>query len=173
MLAKRIFTVLDILGEILDIAEIAATPALIQGCVKGIEKEGKAEFKVFGKKHSLSLGASKEAPHHAIVLKRSNLQTSLANSQRRGLPNQVTIPSQQVQHATNAHRIANEPHHKPSLGSQSSRSVGVIAPSLRAFLIMFYFRSWHNKRLQRTSLAPSLPALLICDQQPPNIAGPT
>jgi chitinase len=42
-------------GEILDIAEIAATPALIQGCVKGIEKEGKAEFKVFGKKHSLTL----------------------------------------------------------------------------------------------------------------------
>lgn len=43
-------------GEILDIAEIAATPALIQGCVKGIEKEGKAEFKVFGKKHSLTFG---------------------------------------------------------------------------------------------------------------------
>lgn len=46
----------EIPGEILDIVEIAATPALIQGCVKGIEKEGKAEFKVFGKKHSVSLG---------------------------------------------------------------------------------------------------------------------
>lgn len=46
---------IPIIGEILDIAEIAATPALIQGCVKGIEKEGKAEFKVFGKKHSLSM----------------------------------------------------------------------------------------------------------------------
>lgn len=43
------------IGEILDIAEIAATPALIQLCVKGIEKEGKAEFKVFGKKHTLSM----------------------------------------------------------------------------------------------------------------------
>lgn len=43
------------IGEILDIAEIAATPALIKLCVKGIEKEGKAEFKVFGKKHSLSM----------------------------------------------------------------------------------------------------------------------
>ncbi len=48
--------VLDVIGEIADIAEIAATPAIIEGCVKGIEKEGKAEFKVFGKKHTLSLG---------------------------------------------------------------------------------------------------------------------
>ncbi|KAL8831396.1 MAG: hypothetical protein Q9170_005310 [Blastenia crenularia] len=53
---------IPIIGEILDIAEIAATPALIQGCVKGIEKEGKAEFKVFGKKHSLSLDKSSTLP---------------------------------------------------------------------------------------------------------------
>ncbi|CZS88466.1 uncharacterized protein RAG0_00213 [Rhynchosporium agropyri] len=46
---------IPIIGEILDIAEIAATPAIIQACVKGIEKEGKAEFKVFGKKHTLSM----------------------------------------------------------------------------------------------------------------------
>lgn len=46
---------IPIIGEILDIAELAATPALINLCVKGIEKEGKAEFKVFGKKHSLSM----------------------------------------------------------------------------------------------------------------------
>lgn len=46
---------IPIIGEILDIAEIAATPALIQLCVKGVEKEGKAEFKVFGKKHTLSM----------------------------------------------------------------------------------------------------------------------
>jgi chitinase len=45
---------IPIIGEILDIAEIAATPALIQACVKGVEKEGKAEFKIFGKKHTLS-----------------------------------------------------------------------------------------------------------------------
>ncbi|CAK7209923.1 hypothetical protein SBRCBS47491_000609 [Sporothrix bragantina] len=49
---------IPIIGEILDAIEIAATPALIQGCVKGIEKEGKAEFKVFGKKHTVSIKAS-------------------------------------------------------------------------------------------------------------------
>lgn len=53
---------IPIVGEILDIAEIAATPAIIQGCVKGIEKEGKAEFKVFGKKHSLTLDTPKSKP---------------------------------------------------------------------------------------------------------------
>lgn len=53
---------IPIVGEILDIAEIAATPALIQGCVKGIEKEGKAEFKIFGKKHSLSMGEPTKKP---------------------------------------------------------------------------------------------------------------
>lgn len=42
-------------GEILDIAEIAATPALINLCVKDVEKEGQAEFKVFGKEHTLSM----------------------------------------------------------------------------------------------------------------------
>lgn len=45
-------------GEILDIAEVAATPALIRACVKGVEKEGKAEFKVFGKKHTISVSLS-------------------------------------------------------------------------------------------------------------------
>lgn len=53
---------IPIIGEILDIAEIAATPAIIQGCVKGIEKEGKAEFKVFGKKHTLSMNEPKDKP---------------------------------------------------------------------------------------------------------------
>jgi chitinase len=42
-------------GEILDIAQIAATPALIDLCVKDVEKEGQAEFKVFGKEHTLSM----------------------------------------------------------------------------------------------------------------------
>lgn len=49
---------IPIIGEILDIAEVAATPALIRACVKGVEKEGKAEFKVFGKKHTLSVSLS-------------------------------------------------------------------------------------------------------------------
>lgn len=46
----------------MDIAEIAATPALIQACVKGVEKEGQAEFKVFGKKHTLSMNKPTEKP---------------------------------------------------------------------------------------------------------------
>jgi hypothetical protein len=46
---------IPIFGEIADIAEIAATPELINVCVKGIEKEGKAEFKIFGKEHSLEV----------------------------------------------------------------------------------------------------------------------
>ncbi|KAH8768982.1 family 18 glycosyl hydrolase [Diaporthe sp. PMI_573] len=50
---------IPIIGEILDIAEVAATPALIQLCVKGVEKEGKAVFKVFGKEHSLSMDRPK------------------------------------------------------------------------------------------------------------------
>ena len=45
---------IPIVGEIADAIEIAATPAIIEGCVKGIEKEGSAEFKVFGKKHTVS-----------------------------------------------------------------------------------------------------------------------
>ncbi|RMZ84791.1 hypothetical protein DV737_g979, partial [Chaetothyriales sp. CBS 132003] len=45
---------IPIVGEILDIAEVAATPELINLCVKGVEKEGKAEFKVFGKTRTLS-----------------------------------------------------------------------------------------------------------------------
>lgn len=47
---------MEISGEFADLIEVAATPAIIKGCVKGIEKEGKAEFKAFGKKHTLSLG---------------------------------------------------------------------------------------------------------------------
>ncbi|KAJ5598076.1 Glycoside hydrolase superfamily [Penicillium hordei] len=41
---------IPIFGKIADLVEIAATPAIIQGCVK----EGSAEFKVFGKKHTVS-----------------------------------------------------------------------------------------------------------------------
>ena len=53
---------IPIVGEIADLVEIAATPAIIQGCIKGIEKEGKAEFKVFGKSHTLSLDKPKTKP---------------------------------------------------------------------------------------------------------------
>ena len=47
--------VIPISGEVTDNAEIAATPAIIQGCVKGIKKEPKAEIKVSEKKHTLSI----------------------------------------------------------------------------------------------------------------------
>ena len=57
---------IPIAGEIADAVEIAATPAIVEGCVKGIEKEGKAEFKVFGKEHSLDInkptGTNKDLP---------------------------------------------------------------------------------------------------------------
>ncbi|KAE9377607.1 glycoside hydrolase family 18 protein [Stipitochalara longipes BDJ] len=53
---------IPIVGEIADAIEIAATPGIIEGCVKGIEKEGKAEFKVFGKKHTLSLNEPATKP---------------------------------------------------------------------------------------------------------------
>ena len=54
--------VIPIFGEIADLAEIAATPAIIEGCIKGVEKEGKAEFKVFGKKHTLDINKPSELP---------------------------------------------------------------------------------------------------------------
>jgi len=41
-------------GEIADVAELAATPALIDLCTKEVEKEGKAELKIFGKEHTIS-----------------------------------------------------------------------------------------------------------------------
>ena len=50
------------IGEIADIAEVAATPAIIKECVKGVEKEGKAEFKVFGKKHTLDINKPTQEP---------------------------------------------------------------------------------------------------------------
>ncbi|KAG6986626.1 hypothetical protein G7Y79_00075g098980 [Physcia stellaris] len=53
---------IPIVGEIADLIEIAATPAIIKACVKGIEKEGKAEFKVFGKKHTLSMNQPTTKP---------------------------------------------------------------------------------------------------------------
>ncbi|KAI0505902.1 glycoside hydrolase [Xylaria bambusicola] len=53
---------IPIIGEILDIAEIAATPAIIAGCVKGIEKEGKSVFKVFGKTQTLKYDSPKTKP---------------------------------------------------------------------------------------------------------------
>ncbi|OBT81990.1 hypothetical protein VE02_09311 [Pseudogymnoascus sp. 03VT05] len=46
--------VIPFVGEILDLIEIAATPGLITACTDAIEKEGSAEFKIFGKEHTIS-----------------------------------------------------------------------------------------------------------------------
>lgn len=43
---------IPIVGEILDLVEIAATAALITACTDAIEKEGSAEVKVFRKEHT-------------------------------------------------------------------------------------------------------------------------
>ncbi|KAI9730799.1 MAG: hypothetical protein M1818_008079 [Claussenomyces sp. TS43310] len=70
-------------GWILDAAEIAATPELIQLCAKGIEKEGKAEFKVFGKKKTLSLATKTEpVSTRPPPSSHSPLSTSSANCKR-------------------------------------------------------------------------------------------
>ncbi|KAG4429506.1 hypothetical protein IFR05_015008 [Cadophora sp. M221] len=51
---------IPIFSWIAEVAEIAATPALITLFTKEIEKAGKAEFKVFGKKQSLTLEKKRE-----------------------------------------------------------------------------------------------------------------
>ncbi|KAF2649566.1 glycoside hydrolase family 18 protein, partial [Lophiostoma macrostomum CBS 122681] len=67
---------IPIFGEIADLAEIAATPALIRACVKDVEKEGKAEFKVFGKKHTLSMNSGKPSMTRAPESKHTSAKTS-------------------------------------------------------------------------------------------------
>lgn len=49
-------------GEIPGVAEIAATPAIIEGCVKRIGREGKAEFEAPKEKHTLSANEPNEKP---------------------------------------------------------------------------------------------------------------
>ncbi|KAI1870410.1 uncharacterized protein JN550_005338 [Neoarthrinium moseri] len=74
---------IPIIGEILDIAEIAATPALIQLCVKGVEKEGKAVFKVFGKEHSITWDKpSKKADRPPKTNSKPNTSSCPANAKR-------------------------------------------------------------------------------------------
>ena len=53
---------IPIVGEIADAIEVAATPAIVEGCVKGIEKSGKAEFKVFGEKHTIDMNSPTKVP---------------------------------------------------------------------------------------------------------------
>ncbi|KAI1501196.1 hypothetical protein F5X99DRAFT_409340 [Biscogniauxia marginata] len=68
---------------ILDAAEMAAIPELIQVCVKGIEKEGKAEFKAFGKERSLSIPTkTKPVSTRPPSSSHSSLPTSSANCKR-------------------------------------------------------------------------------------------
>ncbi|KAI1827703.1 glycosyl hydrolases family 18-domain-containing protein [Xylaria intraflava] len=91
--------VIPIIGEILDIAEIAATPALIKACVKGVEKEGKAEFKVFGKKHTLSFDGQKTtAKSRPPSSSHSKESTSSECSKRAGCRNLRTITEFSTNH---------------------------------------------------------------------------
>ena len=72
---------MNLLGEILDLVEIAATPAIIEGCVKGIEKEGKAEFKVFGKEKTLSLNKPTEKPSETRPPENSHTSPKTSSTQ--------------------------------------------------------------------------------------------
>ncbi|KAI0888397.1 glycosyl hydrolases family 18-domain-containing protein [Annulohypoxylon maeteangense] len=84
---------IPIIGWIADAAEIAATPELIQLCVKGIEKEGKAEFKVFGKKHTISMETkTKPVSSRAAPSSHSPLPTSSANCKRADAPDNCGKP---------------------------------------------------------------------------------
>lgn len=76
---------IPIVGEILDIAEIAATPALIQLCTKGIEKEGKAIFKVFGKEHSITFDKPTKTVSRKPSTSHSSAKTSSCPASKRGL----------------------------------------------------------------------------------------
>ena len=100
--------VVNLSGEILDLAEGAATPAIIEGCVKGIEKEGKAEFKAFGKKHTLSLGKLCQFWRNLTMLMVVNTQVNPASFRRHVPQRQAMILNQQVQNAINATEIVKE-----------------------------------------------------------------
>ncbi|TRX89905.1 hypothetical protein FHL15_009177 [Xylaria flabelliformis] len=67
---------IPIFGEIADLVEIAATPALIQLCTKGIEKEGKAVFKVFGKEHSITFDKPSKTVSRPPKSSHTSAQTS-------------------------------------------------------------------------------------------------
>ncbi|KAI0476398.1 hypothetical protein GGR56DRAFT_642454 [Xylariaceae sp. FL0804] len=76
---------IPIIGEILDIAEIAATPALIQLCTKEVEKAGKAEFKVFGKTRSITWSKPSETISRPPKSSHSSAKTSTCSSNKRDL----------------------------------------------------------------------------------------
>lgn len=144
--------VIPIFGEIADIAEIAATPAIIQGCVKGIEKEGKAEFKVFGKKHTLSMDKPSEKPTEtrppatSHETPKTSTQSNACNLKARGLEKRAgcndvtrytatatlyqTIPKvctgirwpQACFHYQSAIAAANNPRFNPVTCSENARS---------------------------------------------------
>ena len=85
-------TFIPLLGEIAELAEIATTLAIIQGCVKGIEKEdNKTEFKIFEKKYTLSIDQPSEKPIEARPLAKSHetpktsTQKNACNLKARGL----------------------------------------------------------------------------------------
>lgn len=81
---------IPVVGEFLDVAEIAATPGLIKLCVKEVEKAGKAEFKVFGKKHTLAMKSGKpsetrppKSAHTSAKTSRDSFTSCSSKAQRR------------------------------------------------------------------------------------------
>ncbi|KAI8946203.1 hypothetical protein F4801DRAFT_593529 [Xylaria longipes] len=73
-------------GWIADAAEIAATPALIQLCVKGIEKEGKAEFKTKPVSSRLPASSHTSLSTSAANCKRADGDGNCGRPQRDGPP---------------------------------------------------------------------------------------
>ncbi|KAL9585251.1 MAG: hypothetical protein Q9212_001643 [Teloschistes hypoglaucus] len=83
-----------VVGEIIDIVELASTPAIIRACVQGIEKEGKAEFKAFGKKKTFSFGSPTQKPHQTRPQMKSHEppKTSQTSSCGRGNKRAALVP---------------------------------------------------------------------------------
>ena len=51
-----------IIGQIAEIAESSIIAGIIKGCVKSVEMDGKAEFKAFEKRHTLSMDQPSDKP---------------------------------------------------------------------------------------------------------------
>lgn len=98
---------IPIVGEILDLVEIAATPALITACTDAIEKEGSAEVKVFGKEHTIS-GFEKptETPKATRPSESEHSTASEKTSSSCGLHARVNLRPVLVTELTNIHRTS-------------------------------------------------------------------
>lgn len=95
-------------GEIADVVELAATPAVITLCTDEIEKSGKAKFKVFGKTKSLSIGdptetASNRPPTKSPSSAKTKTTSSSCSINKRApdlKPAQITATNRFYQNST-------------------------------------------------------------------------